>query len=192
MTDREPTDLFKTITSGIDFHDTIPQKLESFTEFKDQLLVCLDDHLRWVDIDVNDKRAYVEACRTLTEWINRDAAQLDGLDLGDEVVSTGELVYVELFRDSSLTDIVILDRGDTLRGEVKTFGVSDGPSYDVLKNPGEYRNHSKPVTSKHFSLAILLGNTTIVRGAGNIEPVPSTSRIFIPLDDVELQMKKAT
>jgi len=183
--------VFKQVTEGLDFRDTGPQRLESFSDFKDILLTCLDDHLQWVDIDISNPDDYLAACQVLTDWINKDAAQLDGLDFGDEVVSTGELVYLELSHKTHLVDTMVLDEQAILRGGVRCFVVSDGPRYDVLRDPKVYRDEENPAPLKHFSLSMLLrSDVTLIHPTGHIEALPHDRSISIPFDNVDLAMSK--
>lgn len=190
MTDPENSSSFKAIVGNLDLRQDGIYELTSIDDFKEQMLTRLFERVKNLDIfDVADEEVYQRVCYGLSLEMCEEFMATDGLQLNDEVVSTGEMIYTVMDSKDPTVDVRSLPANFTLRGKVMGFVVTSVPDTDLIgKDLSQYHLYN-PVPTVRFGLGMILCGAT----AGDNSRISFDEyglTVCVPLDNEPAPVKK--
>lgn len=193
MTDPEKNDNFDENTSDFDIHqDGVIHELASIEDFKDQMLMRLLDHVMSIeDFNTGDEPAYNNVCHKLTDIMNQELAAIDGLEIGDEVVSSDEVMYMRIKHGENPLDNVRTAPSEfRLRGKVEGLVVTSVPDNNIISKPLYLYGEHNPIPSRRIGLALVLSDQTVESAGKVMHLTEKDVMICIPLGHYPVPLER--
>ena len=167
---------------------------ESLDHIKSALVNSLIDKL--IEIDKYGRDPDDDSTSTtnlLTLLVNRDFSRMDGLKIGDEIVASGDSIFMLLDEDDEFDALPILENMK-LVGTLDFVVVGSIPAIHtvpkILKQTEIYVEDVNPLPTIPHGVAMRLKNVFSVSKEGDVAHMPEDRTVAIPLNYDGLNLRR--
>ena len=159
---------------------------ESIDHIKDALVGSLLDQLVAINhcSDEPDENS-ASTQRLITLCVNKDFLHMDGLEIGNEVIATGESIFM-LMDDDSNFDVLPILEGMKIVGTLDYVTVGSIPAIHtvpkIINQTETYLDEVNPIPTILYGVALLLEDAFFVSKEGDITYPPEDLTVTIPLN----------
>ncbi len=142
------------------------------------------------DADYNDKEDIETVAASIEDFLNIDFKDIPGLNIGDDILATGDIVIAIINRERTKYMLQNLRNNIQLRGTLGKLIVTRLPSTEEIENILNHRPNriisESPIVFDPLGLAFAIDDTYFSTPDGTTQSIPLDFSVLVPANNPNL------